>query len=311
MYKANRNSGLENICKEISSWCIDSVQTTPFSESFNNFEVEINDNVPTIYWETSVSSSQQFRLMTTSSLSAQLGDNRLFSSSLDLDNLKLIITEIPSQSLHYLSNNLIDETITCTGYASTGSIYGFFHNHHEIARGLSNYLTSEPNYQEVDVDFDINGKMDTIVFTNSSSFDETLVYDWCDLNLIPTGSVKVVDVSQKNKFTSQKNHSYYMYGKGIGTDIINIYGKSVSFVSNYGNQLARKLAINEVKEGVSESLVEILYIEGDTNPKYIKITSDNVTTYQDVTPFTKEYSISTYGLTDRCSVLKQDVKHFN
>ena len=39
--------------------------------------------------------------------------------------------------------------------------------------------------------------MDTIVFTNSSSFDETLVYDWCDLNLIPTGSVKVVDVSQK------------------------------------------------------------------------------------------------------------------
>ena len=70
MYKANRNSGLENICKEISSWCVDSVQTTPFSESFNNFEVEINDNVPTIYWETNVSSSQQFRLMITSSLSA-------------------------------------------------------------------------------------------------------------------------------------------------------------------------------------------------------------------------------------------------
>ena len=69
MYKVNRNSGLENICKEISSWCVDSVQTTPFSESFNNFEVEINDNVPTIYWETNVSSSQQFRLMTTSSLS--------------------------------------------------------------------------------------------------------------------------------------------------------------------------------------------------------------------------------------------------
>ena len=68
--------------------------------------------------------------------------------------------------------------------------------------------------------------------------------------------------------------------------------------------------INEVKQGVSESLVEILYIEGDTNPKYIKITSDNVTTYQDVTPFTKVQYIYIW-FNDRCSVLKQDVKHFN
>ena len=32
MYKVNRNSGLENICKEISSWCVDSVKLHHFQK---------------------------------------------------------------------------------------------------------------------------------------------------------------------------------------------------------------------------------------------------------------------------------------
>jgi len=95
-----------------------------------------------------------------------------------------------------------------------------------------------------------------------------------------------------------------MYGIGLSNYSENIFGKSKYFVSNYGNQLARKLAINEIKERkAQETKVEILFIEGKQKPEYIRYVSDGVEYTADINLYTKEYILNSFGISDSTNAL--------
>ena len=312
MYKKKNTHDLDNLAISITSTLCDMVQMQPFTESFNNFEVIIENKIPKIFWETSIPESQQARFIAAESLQPNLQHNFYYSSSLNLDSASIEISNISSESLHLLENNLHDETLVCTGYASTGSEGGYYNEHHKAAVDLGNYIQAfDSNFSEIDILIN-NNILDANVLTHSSSIDTSLIRNFCSSISLVTGSINVIDISNNQSFSSKKNHSYRMYGKGIGVDNINMYGKSRDFVSNYGNQLARKLAINEIKENrVNESLVEILFIKGGNVPNYIKITNDNVVSYRDVSSFTKNYIHETYGISSSASQLYNDSTYFN
>ncbi len=311
MYKKISNLNLDNIAISITNTLCDMVQREPYTGSFNNFEVTIENEIPKIFWETSITESEQPRFISSHSIQGNLETYSIYSSSLNLDSASVEISNITSESLYLLENNLHDETILCVGYASTGSEQGFYNQEHNTTINLANYLQAfDSNFKEIDVSIN-NGVVDSNILTYSSSIDTSLIRNFCSSISLTTGSINQIDISNKNDFSSKKNHSYIMYGKGIGGDVINIYGKSSDFVSNYGNQLARKLAINEVKEkSIDESIVEILFVKGDDIPKYIKISNDKNISYKDTTLFTKEYIFNTYGISRILSDIFNDSNYF-
>jgi|TARA_B110000211_G_scaffold109388_1_gene126908 hypothetical protein len=311
MYKKRSNLNLDNVALSITNTLCDMVQREPFTGSFNNFEVTIENEIPKIFWETSIIESQQPRLISSDSIQGNLETYSIYSSSLNLDSASVEVSNISSESLHLLENNLHDETILCVGYASTGSEQGYYNQEHNTAIQLGNYLQAfDSNFKEIDVSIN-NDIVDSNILTYSSSIDTSLIQNYCNSVSLTTGLINVINISNKNDFSSKKNHSYTMYGKGIGGDTINMYGKTRDFVSNYGNQLARKLAINEIKEkSVHESIVEILFVKGDDIPKYIKISNDKNISYKDTTLFTKEYIFNTYGITRILSDIFNDSNYF-
>lgn len=311
MYKKRSNLNLDNIAISITNTLCDMVQREPFTGSFNNFEVIIQNEIPKIFWETSITESQQSRFISLDSIQGSLETYSIYSSSLNLDSASLEVSNISSESLHLLENNLHDETLLCVGYASTGSTQGYYNQEHNTAMQLGNYIQAfDSNFSEIDVSIN-NNVLDSTILLYSSSMDTSLIRNFCSSISLTTGSINVIDITNKNDFSSRKNHSYVMYGKGTDGDIINMYGKTRDFVSNYGNQLARKLAINEIKEkSVNESIVEILFVKGEDVPKYIKINNDKNIFYKDTTSFTKDYIFNTYGISMTSAVLSLDGSYF-
>ena len=311
MYKKRSRLNLDSVAISLTNTLCDMVQRQPFTGSFNNFEVTIENEIPKIFWETSVTESLQPRLISSHSIQPNLETYSIFSSSLNLESASVEISNITSESLHLLENNLHDETLVCIGYASTSSQQGYYNEEHNTAINLGNYLQAfDSNFSEIDISIN-NGVVDSNILTHSSSIDTSLVRNYCSSVSLTTGSINVIDISNKSDFSSKKNHSYVMYGKGLGGSDINMYGKTRDFVSNYGNQLARKLAINEVKEkSIEESIVEILFVKGEDVPKYIKISNDKNVFCKDTTPFTKEYIFNTYGISKLLSDVASDARYF-
>lgn len=309
MYKAKHGESLDKKCLHFSSYLQGYVQSY-YTGSFNNFEVSYtNDNLK-VDWQHNLSSYQQKRIVNENTIKLLISDSTYYNSSFNIDGVTLETSSFSSQSLYNLENDLFDETIKCVGYANSGSLTkGGIKKQTEISRGLVNIFNN--GIEEIDISIE-NDILNTDIFINTSSIDLNQVQEFCTLNSLETGSINTYDVSNIQTYSSNYNHHIEFYSKGISDKSENIFGKSKFFVSHYGNILARKLALNEVKEKViTECTVEILFVEGNQTPSYIKYNSDGVEYTKDISLFTKEYILQSYGINDYTVSLFNDAKYFN
>lgn len=307
MYKVKDWKNLDiislTLCSELQWW----VDSSGYSPSYNKFEISGSDSKPNINWITNLNEEQRNDTLVESLVKNIIYDSYTYSSSFDTDGLTFTTSSFSSQSLYYLDNDLIDETTKCIGYASTGSLNGFNSEDLFTSKTLLKNLKKNSQFiQEIDVEIN-NNELNCDVYINSSSFDTTLVESFCSQSSLDIGLVGFVDVTNKKTFSSKFNHHIKMYGKSLTDDSVQVYGTSNTFVSNYGNQLARKLAINEVKElGIGECYVEIQFIEGEQVPSYIKIKTNDNQYFRDTSLFTKNYILNTYGLSNNSAqILKE------
>ena len=85
MYKKISNLNLDNIAISITNDLCDMVQRGPYTGSFNNFEVTIENEIPKIFWETSITESEQPRFISSHSIQSNLETYSIYSSSLNLE----------------------------------------------------------------------------------------------------------------------------------------------------------------------------------------------------------------------------------
>lgn len=303
MYKSKNRNSFDIKCLSFSAYLQEWVQGYD-TGSYNDFEVSSVNETLKIIWKTNITSSLQSKALSSISIENLISDNVHYSSSFGEYDIEFSTKSFTSQSLYYLDNNLNDQTIKCVGYASSGSErMGYVNSEYVVAQRLVNYLDLQGvDIEEVDVSVK-NNILNSDIFINDSTIDLSLVSDFCNLYSLETGSLNYYDVSNTNTH-NEYNHQLQMYGIGLSNYSENIFGKSKYFVSNYGNQLARKLAINEIKERrAQETKVEILFIEGKQKPEYIRYVSDGVEYTADINLYTKEYILNSFGISDSTNAL--------
>ena len=97
MYKKRSRLNLDSVAISLTNTLCDMVQRQPFTGSFNNFEVTIENEIPKIFWETSVTESLQPRLISSHSIQPNLETYSIFSSSLNLESASVEISNITSE----------------------------------------------------------------------------------------------------------------------------------------------------------------------------------------------------------------------